>query len=199
MNCELRPLIKRKLPPVLQHNGFLFGYDEDSHLHVQVLHNNVQSEEANGLHLLMPARQEQAEEFTHILGTKVLPPKQYKTRKQNRAVQQRQLSCRFLASCLHSWTYPKHWAGRFLRAQESTSAKPYCCGTALTVSVNRRTSGSKCLLTVSALLLSDDLDPSKSGWQCHGERVLHRKGGPVTASEPKSYSRKRQHKTSDFT
>lgn len=87
MHCELRLLIQRK-----QHNDFLFGCDKDSHLHMQILCNNIQSEEANGLHLLMSARQEQAKEFTHILGTKVLPPKRYKTRKQNRAVQRRQLS-----------------------------------------------------------------------------------------------------------
>lgn len=57
----------------------LFGCEVGSHLHMQVLCNNTQSEEANGLHLLVPARQEQAKEFTHVLGTKVLPPTQQKT------------------------------------------------------------------------------------------------------------------------
>lgn len=41
--------------------------------HMQILCDNIQSEEANRLHLLMSASQEQAKEFTHVLGTKVLP------------------------------------------------------------------------------------------------------------------------------
>lgn len=70
---------------------------------MQILCDNVQTEEANGLHLLMSASQEQAKEFTHILGTKVLPPKQYKTRKQNTAVQQQKQDARNQwASYLHS-------------------------------------------------------------------------------------------------
>lgn len=51
----------------------------------------------------MPASQEQAKEFTHILGTKVLPPKQRKTKKQNIFVQQqRQMA---ISALLFSWCY----------------------------------------------------------------------------------------------
>lgn len=41
---------------------------------MQVLCNDVQNKEADGLHLLVSAGQEQAQEFTHVLGTQVLPP-----------------------------------------------------------------------------------------------------------------------------
>lgn len=198
MNFKLRLLIKRKLPSVLQHNDFLFGYDEDSHLHMQVVCNNIQSEQANGLHLLMSACQEQAKEFAHVLGTKVLPPKRYKTRKQNRALQ-RQPSYWFLASCLHSWLTQSTGLVGFKELRIISLLNLTAAGLLLLFPWTDKTSGRKCLLTVLALLLSDDLDLSKSGWQCHGEHVLHRKDGPITASEPKSYSRKRQNKTSDLT
>lgn len=69
------------------------------------------------------------------------------------------LSYRFLAFSSHY--HPKHRAGHFQRAKDCIFAICSCCEPAVNVSKNRQTDFRKSLLTVSALLLSDDSDLSK--------------------------------------
>lgn len=59
--------------------------------------------------------------------------------------------------------------------------------------------GSRGWLTLSASWLSPDSNPSKAGWQCHRGCAPHRKVGPATASEPRSFSRMRQNTVGDLT
>lgn len=70
---------------------------------MQVLCNYIQSQHTNGLQYPVSTSQEQANKFTHVLGTKVLPSKRYKTRKQKASVQQqRQMAISVL---LFSWRH----------------------------------------------------------------------------------------------